>query len=126
MAMGWLLTTRASMDSCQRRLVSETKTALHQNEDKAAEAIKESKAHCAATIWDAEAMYTVTIREAETACVGHTHSLQQSLSESIQDLEHEAIDKEGWVTNLFWRLAEWPYKLVPLKPMGHSCTSCSW
>ena len=34
-AMGWLLTTRASMDSHQRRLVSNTETALHHNEAKA-------------------------------------------------------------------------------------------
>ena len=95
-AMGQLLTTRASMGSHQRRLVSNTETTLHQNEAKAAKAIKEAKAQCAAMIWDAEATCTVIIREAETACVGHTHILQQSHGESMQDLEHEAIDKEGW------------------------------
>ena len=94
-AMGWLLTTRASMDSHQRSLVSNTKTALHQNEVKATEAIKEVKAHCTAMIWDAEAMCAITIREAETTCVGHAHTLQQSLGESMLDLEHEAIEKEG-------------------------------
>ena len=67
-AIGKLLTIRASMDSCQRRLVSNTRTALHQNEARAAEAIKEEKAHCTAMIWDAEATCTVAIREAETAC----------------------------------------------------------
>ena len=45
-AMGQLLTTRTSMDSCQRRLVSNTKTTLHLNEAKTAVAIKEAKAHC--------------------------------------------------------------------------------
>ena len=95
MAMGQLLTTRASMESCQRRLVSNTKTALHQNEAKTAEAIKEAKAHCTAMIWDAEATCTVAIREVETTCVNYAHTLQQSLSENMQDLEHEAIKKEG-------------------------------
>ena len=85
MAMGQLLTTRASMDSCQRRLVSNTKTTLHQNETKTAIAINEEKAHCAATI-----------REAEATSVDHACTLQQSLGESMQDLEHEAIEKEEW------------------------------
>ena len=90
-ARGWLLTTRASMDSCQRRLVSNTKTALHQNEAKSTKAMKEAKAHCTTVIWDAEAMCAVTSREEETTCAGHAHTLQQSLGESIQDLECKAI-----------------------------------
>ena len=89
-AMGQLLATRASMDSHQRRLVSNTKTALYQNEAKTAVAIKEAKAHCAATI-----------REAEAAEVDHAHTLQQSLRESMQDLECEVIEKEGWDTKSF-------------------------
>ena len=64
-AMGWLLTTRVSMDSHCRRLVSNTKTA-----------IKEAKALCAAMIWNAEAKYVGTIGEVETAYVDHTHTLQ--------------------------------------------------
>ena len=64
-AMGWLLTTRAPIDSCQRRQVSHTETTPHQNEAKTATAIKEAKAHC-----------TAAIREAEVTGVGHayTHS----------------------------------------------------
>ena len=48
-------------------------------------AIKEVKAH-----------YTATIREAEAAGVEYAHTLQQSLGESMQDLECEAIEKEEW------------------------------
>ena len=43
--IGWLLTTRASMDDCQRRLVLDTETAFHQNEARTAKAIKEARAH---------------------------------------------------------------------------------
>ena len=61
--MGWLLTTRASMDSPQRRLVSHTETA-----------IKEAKALCMAMIWDAEAKCAATIREVETTYMDCTHT----------------------------------------------------
>ena len=91
MAMGQLLTTRASMDSHQRRLVSTMETALHQNEVKAAKAIKEAKALCTATIQNAEATCTAAIREVKTIYAGHACTLQQSLSESMQDLEHKAM-----------------------------------
>ena len=83
--MGWLLTTRASMDTHQRRLVSNTETT-----------IKEAKALCMAMIWDAEAKCTAAIREAETACTDCTHTLQQSLDASMQDLKCEAIEQKGW------------------------------
>ena len=48
-----------------------------------------------AVIWDAEAKCAATIREAETACMDHTHTLQWSLDESMEDLECKAIEKEG-------------------------------
>ena len=76
MAMGQLLTTRASIDSHWRRLVSNTKTALHQTEAKAAEAIMEAKDLCTAVIQDAEDTCAAAIREAETACADHTCTLQ--------------------------------------------------
>ena len=87
--MGWLLTTKASMDST-------TETALHQNEPKATKAIKEAKGFCAAMIQDAEATCVAAIREAGNTCVGHAHTSQRSLSKSKQDLECEAMEKERW------------------------------
>ena len=44
-------------------------------------------------IWDAEAKCAATIREAETTCMDHTHALQWSLDESMQDFKCEAIEK---------------------------------
>ena len=41
-------------------------------------------------------MCAVAIRWAETACADHANTLQQSLGESMQDLEQKAIEKEGW------------------------------
>ena len=89
------------MDFCQWKLVSNTKTTLHQNEAKANEAIKEAKAHCTAMISDTEATCVVTIREESTAYVGQACTLQQSLGESMKDLEHKAIEKEGQVCQSF-------------------------
>ena len=65
-------------------LVSDTETA-----------IKETKVLCATTIQDAEATCKATIREVESTSLDHTHTLQWSLDHSIQDLECEAIEKEG-------------------------------
>ena len=84
-AIGQLLKTRASMDSHQRRLVSHTQTV-----------IKEAKALYVAMIPYAEAKCAATIWEVETTCADHTHTLQWSLDESMQDLECKAIEKEGW------------------------------
>ena len=124
-AMGQLLTTRASMDSHQRRLVSNTKTALHQSKAKATEAIKEAKAHCAAVIQDAEATHAVAIREVEITCAGHTCTLQQSLGESMQDLECKAIEKEGQDCQSFLEACRVALQACPPKPMGYSCTPCN-
>ena len=113
-AMGQLLTTRASMDSHQRRLVSNTKSTLHQNEAMTAATIKEAKAHC-----------TATIREAEATSAGHTHTLQQSLGGSMQDLECEAIEKEEQDCQSFLEACGAALQTCPPKPVGYSCTPCS-
>ena len=84
MAIWQLLTTRASMDSCQKKLLSNIETA-----------IKETKPFYIAAIWDAEAKCAAAIREAETTSADHTHILQWSPDGSIQDLECKAIEKEG-------------------------------
>ena len=48
--IGWLLTTRASMDAHQRKEVSDFQMALHQNEAQMTEAIREAEAMHAAAI----------------------------------------------------------------------------
>ena len=128
-AMGWPLTTRATMDSCWRRLVFNTKTTLHQNEVNATEDIKEVKIHCTAMIWDVEAIHVaaildaeaacaVTIREAETDCTHHAHTLQQSLGESMQDLECKAIEEEGLDCQSFLEACRAALQGCPTKACG--------
>ena len=94
-ALGLLLTTRATIESHQRRLVSNTKPALHQDEAKTSKAIKKLKACCAAMIRTVEATCTKAIREAEASCADHILTLQLSHEESMPDMECEAIEKEG-------------------------------
>ena len=64
-ALGCLLTTRYSLDACQRKQVLDFEMALHQNESETCEAIMEAKALCDSTIREAKAHWTTVIREAE-------------------------------------------------------------
>ena len=50
MAMGWLHTTRASMDAHCRKPVLDTEAAFHENEAQTTEAIWEVKAQCMAMV----------------------------------------------------------------------------
>ena len=54
-AMGCFLTTRASMDTCCRKQVSDFETAFCQNEAQTTEAIREAEAVCAAALLEAKA-----------------------------------------------------------------------
>ena len=64
-ALGHLLATRSSINTCQRKQVSDFGMALHQNESEMTEAIKEAKALCAHTIQDVETCWTVLISKAK-------------------------------------------------------------
>ena len=62
----------------------------------------------------------VAIREVETTCANHAYTLQQFLGESMQELEHEAIEKEGQDHQSFLDACGVALQTVPLKPMGYS------
>ena len=66
-AMVHLLTLKASVHVCQQKVISATEIALHQNESKTSEAIKEIKACYVAALSDAEATYAAAIRDTESA-----------------------------------------------------------
>ena len=68
--------------------------AIHQNEAKATEAIREAKAHCGAAIREAEACCATDIREPEFHCEGHACSTKQSHTDGMQHLEREATEEE--------------------------------
>ena len=64
-ALDCLLVTRSSLDARWRKQVSDFGMALHQIESETTEAIKQVKALCAHTIWDAETHQMALIGEAE-------------------------------------------------------------
>ena len=71
-----------------------------------------------ATIHDAEAKCTAAIREAETACTDHTHTLHWSLDESMQYLECETIEKEGWDCQSFLETCGAALQACPIEVQG--------
>ena len=94
-AMGHLLTTRVSLDACQRKQVSDFETAIHQNDTEASKAIRGTKVHCGSAIREVEACCAADIREVKSHCVGHACTIQQSHSDNMQCLERVAIEEEG-------------------------------
>ena len=83
-ALEWLLTTRATMDSCQKELELNAELAAHLNEAQAIEAVKEAKVCHTATIKEAE------VYHATAACI-----LQQTHRENVLMLGCELKVEEG-------------------------------
>ena len=137
-AMSHILTLWALLDARQWRLILDIETTLHQNEAKAAKAIKIVKACYAGTIYEAKAMYVMAIREAETNCStsimevegGHstavreveatcavcTLDLQQAHREAIRAQKVRLSRRMGRITNLSCWPAEQPSGPVPQSP----------
>ena len=67
---------------------------LHQNNSKTAESVKETKAICAHSVWEAKTHCSIAIREAEAQGASQAGSLQQSHAKIIQHLA-EAIEEES-------------------------------
>ena len=97
-AQGHLLVTRSSIDSHQRKQVSDFGIALCQNESDITEAIKEVKALCACTIRDVEAhwvaliskariWHATCIKEAETDCAHTLVEAENCCSTAIREAE---------------------------------------
>ena len=84
-AMEWLLTTKATMDSHGRDLALNANIARCKNEVWATEALKE-----------VEVCYAAVIKEADACQVIHACALGKSHKESMLELECEAIAEEGW------------------------------
>ena len=88
-ALGHLLVTRSSIDTCRRKQVSDFGMALHQNESVITEAIKEAKALCACTIREVEAHQMVLIREAK---IWHTTCIK----EAEANCDHALAEAENY------------------------------
>ena len=139
-AMSPILTLWALLDAHQWRLISDTETALHQNEAKATKTIKVVKAYYMATICEAEDLHVMAIREAETncstsimeaegghvtaireveaACVAHALDLQQTHGETIWALENEAIKEDRWAHQSFLQACRVALWTCPVEALG--------
>ena len=103
-ALGHLLVTRSSINTHQRKQVSDFGMTLHQNESEITEAIKEAKALCACTIRDVEACqavvisedkvwHTACIKEAEANCAHTLAEAENHCSTAIREPESQAASK---------------------------------
>ena len=75
-ALGELLVTKSSINACQQKLVWELGIALHQNDSKTVESIKEAKAICAHSTQKAETLCSIAIREVEAWGASQADSLK--------------------------------------------------
>ena len=99
-AMGCLLATRSPIDAHQRKQVSDFGMALCQNESETTKAIKEAKALCAHTIWDAETHQTLLISKAK---VWHA-----TLIKEIGDgCTHALVEAENTCSTAIWDAESW-------------------
>ena len=118
-ALGELLVTKSSIDACWQKLVWQLSIALHQNNFRTVESIKEAKAICAHYTWEAETLYSTTISKAEAQGASQAGSLQQLHGKSIQHLEEQAIEEESKVSSTSSLPVKLPYK--PALPNYVAC-----
>ena len=128
-ALEQLLTTKATLNSCQRELAQNANSGMHQNENQATEAIKEAEgqyvatireaeSHCAAMIREVETHCEVTIKEVEACHATQAYALEQSHEESMLKLEHEVLVEEGHDHPAFMEACSTALWACPLKAHG--------
>ena len=93
-ALGDLLAIKSSMDTHWQKLVLGFGMALHENDSKTTESIKEAKTICAHSIQEAENCCSVALREVEAQRASRAVSIQQSHHKAVQCLEEESIEEE--------------------------------
>ena len=82
-----LLTFRASVNTCQQRLTSESETAHCQNETKASKAINGVEAHYVAALCNTEAIYTAAMRKAEATHLASTREAEATHATMMREAE---------------------------------------
>ena len=87
-ALVHLLVTRSSLNTWQRKQVSDFGMALHQNESEITKAIKEAKALCAHTFWDVETYETVLISEAKVQYTTYIKEIEDDCACALAEAEN--------------------------------------
>ena len=93
-ALGDLLVTKSSIDTCQQKLVSDFSMTPWQNESKTLQSIKEARAQCDHSIKEVDACWSLAIWEVESQGATQSCSFQQSHAKDVQHLEEESLEKE--------------------------------
>ena len=93
-ALGQLLTMKATLDSHQRNLEWDLDCMVQQCKAQAARAIQEAESLCTATIQEAKAHHKAAIKQVEDYHTAKVHDLQQSYREDILNFECKVWEKE--------------------------------
>ena len=124
-ALEQLFMTRAVLNSHQRELAQNANIARCQNENQAAESIKEAEVWHAATIREAEAAIKegethqkITIKEAETHHATQPYNLEQSHKESVLKLECKELVEEGHDHQAFVEACSTALQACPFEDHG--------
>ena len=97
-AVGELLVTKTSVDTHQQKLVWELGMALHQNDSKTTESIKEAKAICTHSTQEAKTLCSTTVKEAK----GHLHPFYPGSQDSLLQYHQGGRglgSLSGWLTS---------------------------
>ena len=86
-ALGELLATKSSIDAHQQKLVWELGMALHQNDSKTAEYIREAKAICTCSTREAKILCSTNFKEAKAICACSTQEAKTLCSMTIREAE---------------------------------------
>ena len=84
---GELLVMKSSINTHWQKLVWELGMALHRNNSKTMESIKEAKAICTHSTQEAKTLCSTTIKEAETICSHYTQEAKTLCSMTIRKVE---------------------------------------
>ena len=87
MLCGEMLVTKSSINTHQKKLVWELGMALHWNNSKTAESIKEAKAVCTHSTQEAEILCSTIIKEAKAICAHSTQEAKTLCSMAITEVE---------------------------------------
>ena len=96
-ALEWLLTTRATMDSCHRELELNAKLAMCMNEAQAVKAIKVAEVGNAQSLKEAKVHCTAEVKEVEVHCEAVIKEAKVCHATTIKEAEscHATVIKEA-------------------------------
>ena len=74
---------------------------IHEAEAVYAMAFREAETNCSTSIMEADGGHLTAVREVEATCAAYTLNLQQAHGEAIRALENKAIEEDGQACQYF-------------------------